>query len=278
MLLEEQYIAPEMDADSQPADEQAQVDVVDNQLDNNNDNAEGQSQADVINDGGQQPKKRNDLNDRFRNYSRSLKEKDAHIRALEARLTALEVPQRVQAEPEELPPSPEDPRYKTVQDYIVDLTKYQARQILKEEDHKRKAKDTEELTRRELAEIHQDWSKKLVQAQKELPDWSTVVEDAEIPASPAVGEEILRSDKGPQIAYYLAKNQDVLIGLNKMPRDRVIREIAKLEVNLGMKQSSPLARKPAPPADVRNSKPAGKIDVLSLSMDQFYKYKMTGKI
>lgn len=277
MLLEEQYIAPEMDAESQQVEEQAPTDVVDNQLDNNNDDAseQNQSEGQEVN---QQPRKRNDLNERFRNYSRALKEKDAEIRALNARLYAMESPQKVQSEPEELPPNPEDPRYKTVQDYVVDLTRYQARKILKEEEYKRRARDTEESTRREMAEIHADWNKKLAQAQKELPDWSNVVEDAEVPASPVVGEEILKSEKGPQIAYFLAKNQDILLGLNKMPREKVIREIAKLEVNLSMKQSSPLVRKPAPPADLKGSKPIGKIDKLSLPMDQFYKLKMAGKI
>jgi len=280
-LLEEQYIAPEMDDNSQQAEEQAPADVVDNQVDNDsNDDAVTQNQEDGQDQQteNQQPRKRNDLNERFRNYSRALKEKDAHIRALEARLNVVESPQKVQAEPEELPPNPEDPKYKTVNDYIGDLTRYQARKILKEEESKRRARDVEESTRREMAEIHADWNKKLAQAQEKFPDWNRVVEEAEVPASPLVGEEILKSEKGPDIAYFLAKNQDILLNLNKMPREKVIREIAKLEVNLGMKQSSPLNRKPAPPADLRNSKPAGKIDKSNLPMDQFYKLKMAGKI
>jgi len=282
MLLEEQYTT--IDVDSQQADEQAPADVVDN---HNNDN-EGQTDANDSSESGQdnhgnddqqQLKKGRDLNDRFRYYSKSLKEKDAHIRALTARLSALESNTQPSApEPEDVPPNPEDARFKTVDEYVSALANYQAKKAFKEIEAKRKAQEVEERTRHEMAQLHEDWGRKLAQAQKELPDWQSVVEDAEIPASPDVGEEILKSDVGPKIAYYLAKNPDVLLGLNKLPKDRVIKEIAKLEVNLSMKQSSPMARKPAPPADLRNSKPAGKIDKSSLPMSEFYKLKMQGKI
>lgn len=278
MLLEEQYTAPEnQETDSQQIDEQASVDVVDNANQESSD--QSQEEGESVN---QQPAKKNEINERFRHYSKTLKEKDAVIRAQQERIAQLEAPPQAKVnEQEETPPDPEDPKFKTVHDYISELTQYNARKILREERKAMQAKDAEENAKRELYQIHDEWSKRLAQAQKELPDWETVVDSADAQASPIVQEELLRSEKGPHVAYYLAKNPDVLEKLNSIGRRdprAVVREIAKLEINLSMKQSSPLNRKPSPPSEIRGSTPAGKINKADLPMDQFYKLKMQGKI
>jgi hypothetical protein len=67
-----------------------------------------------------------------------------------------------------------------------------------------------------------------------------------VPVSDSVIEAIMESDKGPLIAYHLAKNPERLRELEGMSGMRLAREIGRFEGSVRMPSSNKQTRAPIP--------------------------------
>ncbi len=77
--------------------------------------------------------------------------------------------------------------------------------------------------------LYEAWDEKMDSIADEIPDYSEVVKKAKVPLAPATLKAILSSNVGPQIVYFLAKNQETAHELNDLTSEQQILEIGRLE-------------------------------------------------
>ena len=142
------------------------------------------------------------------------------------------------------PTKPTPDKYDDYGDYVEALTDWKTEQAV--------AKRMEQDSTRKVAETRsQTFAERQVATRAVLPDYDAVVGASETPIANHVGEAILESDRGPELAYHFAKNPDVLQSLNGMTPMQAAREIGKLEATLPTKTapvvpSKKLSTTPAP--------------------------------
>lgn len=113
------------------------------------------------------------------------------------------------------------------------------------------------------------WNAKLAEARSKLPDFDDVTA-ADVPITPSMSSAIMDSDKGAEVAYYLAKNPAEAARIAALSPIGQVREIGKLEDRVSAKPVKPSsAPDPIKPVGARSS--GG--DPLSdkLPMDQWAK-------
>lgn len=77
--------------------------------------------------------------------------------------------------------------------------------------------------------LYESWDEKMDTIADEIPDYEAVVKRAKVPLAPATLKAILSSNVGPQIVYFLAKNQETAHDLNELTSEQQILEIGRLE-------------------------------------------------
>lgn len=148
-------------------------------------------------------------------------------------------------------PKPED--FKTVGEYTRALVKYEAQQAGE--------KSRQSVTENQQKEAANAQIAKFAERQEAFmtttADYAEVLEGA--PDVPQIASQyIIESDVGPQLAYHLAKNPDVIARLHKLTPARVVAELGKLETKFEQKE----APKPASPAPTEISKAPAPIQIL----------------
>jgi hypothetical protein len=129
-------------------------------------------------------------------------------------------------------PAPED--FSDYGQYVEALTDWKANEAV--------AKRLEQDATRKVVETRaQTFAERQTQARTAMPDYDEVVGGSDTPIANHVGEVIMESDLGPQLAYHFAKNPDVLLRLNGMNPTAAAREIGRLEATLSAKPAAPAA-------------------------------------
>jgi hypothetical protein len=170
------------------------------------------------------------------------------------------------------PQRPDPANFEKYDDYIDALTDWKAEQAV--------AKRMEADSTRKVAETRaQTFAERQVQARTAMPDYDEVVGGSDTPITQHVGEVILESELGPQLAYHFAKNPDVLLRLNGMNPVQAAREIGKLEATLSAKPAAPAAptkkvsNTPAPAGTLGTQGRATTPALQNLSMDEYMKQR-----
>lgn len=165
------------------------------------------------------------------------------------------------------PTKPTPDKYDDYGDYVEALTDWKTEQAV--------AKRMEQDSTRKVAETRsQTFAERQVATRAVLPDYDAVVGASETPIANHVGEAILESDRGPELAYHFAKNPDVLQNLNGMTPMQAAREIGKLEATLPTKTapvvpSKKLSTTPAPAnANVTQGRASQPV-LATASMDEY---------
>lgn len=86
---------------------------------------------------------------------------------------------------------------------------------------------------------------------------------------------ILESDRGPYLAYHLAKNPQQVAELAQMPADRALRELARIEARLSIPQSKKQTSAPPPIATVTGGA-SPRPDLNKMSMEEYAAYRKKG--
>lgn len=156
-----------------------------------------------------------------------------------------QVAQQGQAQPsaQAAPQKPTPEQFDDYGQYVEALTDWKADQAV--------AKRMEQDSTRKVADTRaQTFAERQVAARAVMPDYDAVVGSSDTPIANHVGEAIMESDRGPDLAYHFAKNPDELMRLNGMSPTQAAREIGKLEATL------PAPKTPAPPSKKLSSTPA----------------------
>lgn len=137
------------------------------------------------------------------------------------------------AKPEGDEPKPED--FKTVGEYTRALVKYEAQQA------GRKSAEHAEVSRQQANanQVIAGFVERQEAFKKATPDYEEVLESADFEVPPITQQYLVESELGPQLAYHLAKNPDVVTSLRKLSPARQLAELGKLETKFEVKPAAP---------------------------------------
>ena len=153
--------------------------------------------------------------------------------------------------------------------YIEALTDWKTEQKIAQVTNHQRAATAQERQQFEAIELAKSWADRQGAARKSIPDYDEVMGGADTIVSPSVTDAILTSDRGPEVAYHLAKNPALAERLNRLSPIAAAREIGRIEAAL--EKSSPgTTRKPPPaPANTTRSSATFSNDPAKMSHDQY---------
>lgn len=172
------------------------------------------------------------------------------------------------------PPKSEELGPEPLPEQFTDTNEY--RQAIKEW--------TAENTRRELeaeranAERVKSWNDKQEAIRAEMPDYDETIANSTVQVSDQMRDAIIESDLGPKILVHLAKNPDVAEALGEMTVGRMLRELGKLEAQLGgqvkpesKSEKTPVAEISKAPAPISPLKATSGVSTVKVNADgEFY--------
>jgi hypothetical protein len=144
---------------------------------------------------------------------------------------------------------PKEDDFETHAAWVEALTDWKFDSRAKAADVKR-VEDNVRTQQQTAAQTFQDRQKEYAAS---ILDFDEVVEDANIPVSAALMDEIVTGESGPALQYFLAKNPDEVEKLNKLSPVALAREIGRLESRFTISPSAKTAtvsKAPAPPSPV----------------------------
>jgi hypothetical protein len=110
----------------------------------------------------------------------------------------------------------------------------------------------------QLREIRQEriesYQESANQARERIPDFDKVLAGAQsVQISPALGEEIMSSDKAALLQYHLAQKPELVRELNGMSGRELAREIGRLEARVHLPTAKKATEASPPPSQVRGA-------------------------
>lgn len=191
-------------------------------------------------------------------YQRKLAAKDAELEALRAENARI----KAEKEPKDEPKGkPDKDKYENYDDYYADLAEWKAEQKLEAKLKEREAKSKEEALRNETTKRQKEYTAKAEEFAKNAPDFHEAVEAYDGPWNGTIAQALLDSERGPEIAYYLAKNPDEAEKLEGMGYGQVSRFMGRIEALLESPKSEVKTTKAPPPLSVpRGSGPKNTLD------------------
>jgi len=101
---------------------------------------------------------------------------------------------------------------------------------------------SQERQKQEIADNTAKFNEKAEKMREKYTDFDIIINEPVF--SPAMSTEILTSDFGPEIAYFLAKNPAEALKLSKLAPNRVAREVGKLEAKFSQASKKIISNAP----------------------------------
>ena len=136
--------------------------------------------------------------------------------------------------------------------YVEALAEWKAEQKVSEALERRQQSSEQAKKAAEAREVAKAWTERQNAARSVFSDYDAVVGSADVTITPAVSDILLTSDKGPEVAYYLAKNPTVVERLNALSPTAAAREIGRLEAALEKPSVKHVVDAPAPASITRS--------------------------
>lgn len=180
----------------------------------------------------------------------STRAKDAEARAKEAERRATRAEKRLadlnadEPNPDSYALGEDDPRF------IADLAVYKTTQSGKSEHEQdaQEAKADQEAAQKEAAQARQaTFNERAEEFRKSADDFDAVVFNPQNSISPLMGEMIMESEVGPQIAYYLGKNPREAGQIANLESEReVARHFGRIEADIQAPAPKKITAAPTP--------------------------------
>jgi hypothetical protein len=146
----------------------------------------------------------------------------------------------------------------------------QAFRRVRDEDNQRSMQERATELQREKASLYRE---RAVEAKSSIPDFEKVLESARgAQVRDDIADFIQESEKGPHLAYHLAKHPDQLRDLNGKPPAAALRELARIEARLSTPAPKKQTSAPAPVRTVTGGAAASP-DLSKMSMDEYAAYR-----
>ncbi len=154
---------------------------------------------------------------------------------LRGRLDALERQLSERREPDRPAAGEKEPKLSDFDDfdqYVAAKASYIAEQKLNAALSKREQEARQQTEASSAQQAVTEWHKRLDAARSAIDDYDEVVESAGVEVTPAMGQAIMDSDMGPQVAYYLARHPDEAEKMHAMSPAAVLRAIGRIEAKI----------------------------------------------
>lgn len=187
-------------------------------------------------------KKREGLNQRFSELTKARKEaEEKAAKQAEETRAAREARDRAQdearqlrekyepAKKDELGPKPARAQFTSDDDFEKALMDWTADKTRMED----ASKAEEERQARQAADTAKAWQDRQAKFKADTADYDDTIKNSDVKVSDQVRDAIFDSDVGPQILYHMAKNPDVAVKIGEMTVPRALKEIGRLEAQLG---------------------------------------------
>jgi len=128
-------------------------------------------------------------------------------------------------------------------------------------------------------QINKVWNEKLDNAKAAHVDYQEVIDNSEVaqmPLTNTVVDAIKRSDNGPELTYYFAKNPEVIEKINKMEPYEAVLAIGKISAKLESAPVTKTVTKKGAPAPINPVRPKGVAvnkDPSKMTKDEWYKWR-----
>lgn len=180
---------------------------------------------------------------------------------------------RAAAIEKEIGPAPKEEDFKDWAEFDRAQRRYDVKLAVAEQRFDDRAADT---SRRQAADLAADreaaveaFQERLDETRGKIPDFDKVLGEAkDREVKPHVTELVIESEKGGLLAYYLAKNPDVLTKLNGMSERDATKEVGRLEARLTLAKSKTATSAPAPARQVSGAA-APSADPSKMSMEDY---------
>lgn len=136
----------------------------------------------------------------------------------------------------------------------------------------REQRQAEERAQAAQQQTVEKWNKQVRTAASSIPDFEEVIANSDVPMSKTMANEIMRSDVGPSMAYYLATHPDKAEEIASMERADAIRALTRIEDKL---LAQPVARKSnvSPPVEPVGVKAKADKDPSSMTDKEFAEWR-----
>jgi hypothetical protein len=167
------------------------------------------------------------------------------------------------------------PKESDFQDYLAFQkaeTAWATANMLVTRELKKNAEAVKRATEERNNAIVDEFKGRAQEVRKIVKDFDAVIGAASVsPTNPEVAMAILESDRGPHIAYYLAKNPAKVHEINSLPLRRALAEVGRLEARLTPSPKKE-TKAPAPVPPVKGGIRTTEVDPEKLSQDEFNKW------
>jgi hypothetical protein len=223
------------------------------------------------------PKKKNGFKKRIERLNKKLSEKDQQIaywqNEVQRRTQSQETPKPADKKVESSD-RPKADAFESHDDYLEALADWKADQKIQKLETKRREEDVKSHQQKRVDR----YVEQVKAFEKENKDFKEVMEDVnDVPMSLAVQEAILGSDKGPELAYNLAKDREFFEKVCQMPPLEAARAIGRFEAALEKADSLPPAKKttdaPKPIKTVSKSTAVSTKDPGEMDYQEFKKWR-----
>lgn len=145
--------------------------------------------------------------------------------------------------------------------FIEAIADWKADQKVREALQQTEVRASQTKQEQEAREVAKTWASRQDAARNRITDYDAVVGSSSVTIASAVSDAILTSERGPDIAYHLAKNPAVVARLNSLSPMAAAREIGRLEAALEKPSTRQTTPAPEPahisrPSRTQTSDPA----------------------
>ncbi len=167
--------------------------------------------------------------------------------------------------------------FKSADEYVEALADWKAQEKVKEAFAQR---DQEAAKRAEQAvqkTREQSWAERMEATRKTHTDIDEVIGSADVPITDAMREALLDSEKGPQLAYHLAKNPAEAARIAGLSATQAALALGRIEASLAAPAPAqkPVSKAPAPMGALNTATASGTKDPSTMSMDEYKAWRKT---
>lgn len=148
------------------------------------------------------------------------------------------------AQEEKASEKPQRQSFKTEEEYLDAMIKHGVEEGIRQ----REAEAARIQAEKEAQQVIEAAKARVAKAAELVPDWSEVVGSVDTVVPPAVAAYMQESELFAELGYHFGKNPEVLESLAKLPQNKQLLTIAKIEATL-----QPFGAKSAPSADKASS-------------------------
>lgn len=211
---------------------------------------------------------------RIDKITRARYEAEARARVLEERLNAIEArqhgqPQQQQRQADAMPKIDD---YNNFDEYVQAKAEYISDQRIEKTLAEREQRQQAERAQAERAKTVEQWQQRLEKATVEIPDFEEVLSSSAVPMTAIMQDAIMESEKGPQLAYYLANNADEASKIAGMSPRGAILALGRIEERLANPTANRTTSAPPPLTPIGSSGKVAKAPE-EMSQAEFEKWR-----